>query len=369
MEFNHNQYLEYRILDSLIDNNIRFALYRLPGENDINLILQTSPNENQFDNLPELNNKQGFIIAPFKISEKSPVILIEPDIAISSEKVIFSYLNNFDKTYKEEGKFEPIIKSVSDTFTTYKKAYEKYQSALKDYSFQKLVLSRTYDHIRTKDFSAGIAFKQACIKYPDNFVYLCNTYQTGAWFGCSPELLISGQLDDWKTVALAGTKDSDSDAWDEKNRIEQQIVVDYMQQQLRKGNFPYTQSKTTTIQSGNLRHIKTDFSFKTNGSDSIGNILQLLHPSPAVCGFPKDEAFHFITNNEGYDRRYYSGFLGNLNLNAKTDLFVNLRCMQINKDNLRLYAGGGILSSSELESEWKETENKLQTILSIVGKM
>ena len=182
---------------------------------------------------------------------------------------------------------------------------------------------------------------------------------------------MSGKNGNWKTDALAGTKKISKDdavIWDDKNRLEQQIVVEYMQQQLIKAGIKSTYSEPKTIRSGNLAHLKSEFSFHIDDSSKIGSLLNLLHPSPAVCGFPKKEAFDFITKNEGYDRKYYSGFLGYLDVDNKTDLFVNLRCMQIFKQNLRLFAGGGILPSSELISEWKETEYKLQTILSIINE-
>jgi len=73
-----------------------------------------------------------------------------------------------------------------------------------------------------------------------------------------------------------------------------------------------------------------------------------------------------ILDNEGYNRTYYSGFIGELSMKGKTGLFVNLRCMKIGTDALTLFAGGGLLTSSELKSEWEETEAKLQTILSLI---
>ena len=98
-------------------------------------------------------------------------------------------------------------------------------------------------------------------------------------------------------------------------------------------------------------------------------MLQLLHPTPAVCGLPKEEAYHFIIEHEGYDRSYYSGFIGWLDTKGKTDLYVNLRCMNILPQTFTLYAGGGLLAASQLEDEWQETEDKLDTMRRIVGNL
>ena len=94
----------------------------------------------------------------------------------------------------------------------------------------------------------------------------------------------------------------------------------------------------------------------------MGDLLKLLHPTPAVCGLPKEEAYRFILDNEGYDRSYYSGFIGWLRPEGRTDLYVNLRCMNVKEDSLTLYAGGGLLASSELDDEFQETEKKMQTM-------
>ena len=371
MEF--REHLKYSFFDLLIDKNISFALYRLPGEKEIHLVLQTSNQSETFDNLSDLNDKKGFIIAPFQISKTTPIVLIQPDIVLTGDESVFNYLQSSsltDNTNKSHSIFSE--ESEATTFDHYQKGYTKFHDALVDATFKKLVLSRTFELVRNEEFSAGLSFQRACIKYPDNLIFLCNSSESGTWFGCSPEILVSGQNGSWKTDALAGTKKTsyigNKIVWDSKNRLEQQIVIEYMQEQLLKAGIESTYSEPKTIRSGNLAHLKSEFTFHIDDSSKIGSLLDLLHPSPAVCGFPKKEAFDFIIENEGYDRKYYSGFLGYLDVDNKTDLFVNLRCMQIFKQNLRLFAGGGILPSSELISEWKETEYKLQTILSIINE-
>ena len=363
MEF--NQDFDYRIFDSLIDKNIRFAIYRFPGQQEIHLVLQNTHKGDSMKALTDLDGNNGFVIAPFRISQHNPIVLINPDVVLKGEKAIFSYLKDKDFEAVDsniETKSEPSI----NTFSQYKAKYNIFLTALKDGEFDKLVLSRTLDYSVTEDFSSGSTFKNACEKYPYNFVFLCNTPETGTWLGISPELLVSEDRGTCQTVALAGTKDISTKDWDEKNKNEQQIVVDYMEQQLTKAGYSYTKAEPFTARSGNIHHLKTEFTFSLEDKNKIGEVLDLLHPSPAVCGFPKEKAFDFISENEGYDRHYYSGFIGTLNIEDKSDLYVNLRCMQIGKNTLRMYAGGGLLPTSDIMAEWKETENKLQTILAVV---
>lgn len=369
MEF--NKHTEYDILDSLIDNNIHFALYRLPKTDTINLIMQKSDITRTLSSLSDLDEKKGFTIVPYQITGSTPAILIEPDIVLEGYESILSYLRELNLPQKKDYRSTSYLdKEGSNSFERYCKVYDSFKEELESGKCTKLVLSRTFDLEKGDRFSAGASFAKACSKYPNSFIYLCHTPISGTWLGCSPERLISGQNNQWITDALAGTQKAESDIssaiWDDKNKLEQQIVADYMHQQLQKAGITSSHNNVETIQAGNLLHLRSEFSFHMENTLQIGQILDLLHPSPAINGFPKEEAFNFILDNEGYNRSYYSGFIGNLNTDERTDLYVNLRCMQIFDNKLRLYAGGGILPSSDLFSEWKETENKLQTIISII---
>jgi isochorismate synthase len=97
-----------------------------------------------------------------------------------------------------------------------------------------------------------------------------------------------------------------------------------------------------------------------------------LHPTPAVCGFPKLDAQKFIIENEGYDRTFYAGFLGEWNKDFVSykencsDLYVNLRCMKIEDQKAKLYVGGGINKGSNPEKEYIETVNKSLTMKKVL---
>lgn len=147
-----------------------------------------------------------------------------------------------------------------------------------------------------------------------------------------------------------------------KNIHEQQYVADYIQERLRRFTPKVDEAKPQTLVAGQLIHIVTHFRFNLNVNAGIGNLIKTLHPTPAVCGLPKEEAYKFILDNESGDRGYYSGFSGPLNYEGSTHLFVTLRCMQIEGRCCKLYAGGGLLSESEVETEWLETEAKMDTM-------
>jgi isochorismate synthase len=92
-----------------------------------------------------------------------------------------------------------------------------------------------------------------------------------------------------------------------------------------------------------------------------------LHPTPAVCGTPQKIARDFLLSNEEYAREYYTGYIGPVFKEGNdSHLFVNLRCIKIMDSKAYLYAGGGITQASDAEEEWKETKNKLQTMLQVL---
>ena len=96
----------------------------------------------------------------------------------------------------------------------------------------------------------------------------------------------------------------------------------------------------------------------------MNTLLRNLAPTPALCGYPRREAMEFIRHYEGYPREFYGGYLGELNLAGEksAELYVNIRCMQVRKGELLLYAGGGILSDSDPVQEWDEIERKLSAV-------
>lgn len=361
----------YKRFDDLISGLIPFALFRLPGEQTIRFIQQTTLHTSLFADLSCVDVQQGFMVAPFHFNQANPIIVIRPDVYLDNEASIFNHLQSLPISkhkHHTECKGSPPPSYESSTFEHYEQAYHAFHDRLIDQTFKKLVLSRTLEIGMSPVFSAGETFQRACNKYPDNFIYLLHHEACGTWLGCSPEILLAGQNGQWKTDALAGTIACPSGplVWDEKNQQEQKIVADYMQQQLASLSIQTTVQPPRTIQSGNLAHLKSEVHFQLSTPNQIFNVLDFLHPSPAVCGSPKKQAFEFILANEGYNRSYYSGFVGNLDFQGKTDLFVNLRCMQIHNTFLQLYAGGGLLPSSDLHSEWKETQHKLQTVSSIL---
>ncbi|MDO5524067.1 MAG: isochorismate synthase [Bacteroidia bacterium] len=348
------------VLDALIEQDACFAIYRLPGEQEPRFVMQTTDDPLLLHDFEQLNEKRGFVIAPFRITPASPLIVIHPDCTELSEVDT----NVADKSRE---------KSVAKKHTKYRKSdydalFQQFHKSLLNGEIMKLVLSRSKTLKREDTFSPGQSFLRAAEKYIHSFVYLFHTPQSGTWLGSTPEILLAGSQNEWQTVALAGTRfpNSGNVSWDDKNLREQHLVTSYILKQLTSFQISPEINGPYTVKAGSLAHLRTDFSFSLPDNPKTGTLLKTLHPTPAVSGLPKDKAFQFILEHEGYDRRYYTGFLGMIDPLAETNLYVNLRCMQIEKNSLTLFAGSGLLSSSTCKDEWKETEQKLKTMASIV---
>lgn len=238
-------------------------------------------------------------------------------------------------------------------------------SEIKNNTFQKAILSR----IKTLPFEStdyADLYRRLVKQYPKAFTYMFNIPGQGTWIGASPEVLLQSDTDGFKTVALAGTlpvREESQPNWSQKEIHEQQIIVDYVKQKLDEKNIPYTVAGPRTSRAGNVYHLKSVFNSKSE-IDPV-EVALMLHPGPAISGYPISKALDFISNTEIHNREYYCGFLGPVS-QKNTSLFINLRCMRLFSDAVCLYIGGGYTADSVIEKEWEETELKSQTLHSVL---
>ena len=361
-----------------------FALYRLPHEQQVTLVEQTEDTPEELSSCKALNGRKGFVVAPFSIDQDHPLVLIRPDhvevldckAALFHEKVChLRGVNRMFTTRKPH-----IYDGQTASRETYGADFRCFHRALKGGEFSKLVLSRCADVAANGQMDALELFENACQMYPRLFVSLTFTPRSGLWLTATPEILLEGEGRCWHTIALAGTMrlegsqldgEGEGVTWSTKNIQEQRYVATYITSCLERLGSDVTEEGPRTARAANLVHLRSDFTFRLQDSDCVGDILQELHPTPAVCGLPKHEAIRFILGHECSLRQYYSGFMGPLGVHTSssfaTHLYVSLRCMQILPHHYRLYAGGGLLKDSEEEQEWLETEAKMETMRALIN--
>ncbi len=340
----------------LLISEKHYVLFRLPNEKAARLV--AANHIHAYDTLPsdwsQLRN--SFVFAPFSTER-------ERFLAIPSEK---SHLIEIERKPQEPKESLPTESTPSGEYT---QAFEAFSAAIRRQKFQKLVLSRSCD-IAIPTQNPVDLFEKAALAYPNAMVYLFHTPLTGHWLGVSPELLIAGDDIQLRTIALAGTQRNNGgtiplENWGEKERLEQRIVADYIRDRIAGFGTCKDEWGPYSINAGHLSHLRTDFYFQVDESRRA-DFISAIHPTPAVCGLPKEESIAFIQQHEGYDRSYYAGFLGMVEDSSQMELYVNLRCMRFDEKSATLYAGGGILSTSDLASEWIETEEKMNTLKRIL---
>ncbi|HCS22029.1 MAG TPA: hypothetical protein DIW47_15980 [Bacteroidetes bacterium] len=234
-------------------------------------------------------------------------------------------------------------------------------AAIKSGQFKKIVAARV--HVKEAPLDPAAHFLALCEKYPDAFCYLWHSPSSGTWLGASPELLLEREENNIRTMALAGTRTGNGQAFGSKEMEEQGLVLDYLEMVLGSWLMETKIIEQTRVRSGHLQHLKNEVQgVLKNAHPDMKALIDQLHPTPAVAGLPKDEAMAFIDREEGLDRAYYSGFLGTLSA-KRCQLYVNLRCMQILHDTHYIYAGAGLTASSDPEKEWLETEEKTKVVL------
>lgn len=341
-----------------------FVLYRKPGENNVYGLFQ----ENENSHFVEDYSETGYVFAPFQ----GPALYIP----FSEGKFYLSELTEPGK--RQEMRFSTIDDDSEQS--RYKALVNDAVSAIRGGGYDKIVLSRRQG-LAINDFDYYGQFLKLSELYPNACSYCWYHPQTGFWVGAFAERLLKLAGNVLSTMSLAGTlkwPETGEPQWTTKEASEQQYVTDFISGALEPFSRDIQISDRKTIRAGQLAHLMTDIT-ATARQDSfkLSDLVAALHPTPAVCGLPKAAAQSYILNNEGYDRKYYAGFHGELNRKADeklyTELFVNLRCMNVyvaenGSFEGSLYVGGGITADSDAEREWLETVHKAGTILKSLGE-
>jgi isochorismate synthase len=340
------------------ERKLPFVMYSLPESDEISIMAQKD------DALHITSDYQDrcFVFSPFDYQNEAYCIPADRsdmhETTLDKDSIHLEEVNIEDEEQVREG---------------YCKLVEKAKKVILSGAAKKIVTSRTKT-IPLRKFDIYDLIHRLMNLYPAAFRYIWYHPVTGFWCGASPEVLVMTDGLSFSTMALAGTQrfsGNEKSKWSKKEIEEHQIVIDAISDRLQKVTSVLKISKTYTRRAASVVHLCADITgILKKGKANLPNITSYLHPTPAVCGRPQNVAKEFILANEGYDREYYSGFLGPVcEKKACSNLFVNLRCMKIDENTVSLYAGGGITMASNALDEWKETQNKMVTMLHVMQPM
>ena len=314
--------LTVTIAQTLFLKNIPFCLYRFPAENAFRMAIEESFLPHQKD--------QVFLISPFHEDSLEKELQLA---VVNNDFLTNDFLQHIEKVVV--GKDFPEIQLPPET--TKKEYFQKLKAYLQEIhsgKIEKAILSRVIYEDKPKDFNLFDCFLRLSASYPETLSYLLVTPQSGIWMGATPELLLEKRQNLYAVMALAGT-----------------------QPRNESGKYFWREKET-----GKVAHLKTDYLFEDIHKMKLELLLKDLHPTPAIGGLPVNNALACILEHEGYDRRYYSGIIGQTDFSSTADLYINLRCMQVGKDKIAIYTGGGITAASDAEEEWQETILKSKTV-------
>jgi isochorismate synthase len=341
-----------------LDKKLPFTAYNQPESYEIKGFFQRN------DDLYFTNNysESGFVFAPFDKAKQAILFpLSESHFCITT----FS-----DISIDENNSHLKLISNSNNEKSTFVSLVQKGVEFLKKTGVKKVVLSRK-ELIKTSHFNIEETFKNLLMNYRSAMVYVWFHPKIGLWFGATPETLLNVKGKAFTTMALAGTQLYDGSLevdWQHKEKQEQQFVTDYIINNLSNSLAITGVSEPHTIRAGNLLHLRTKIKGILSRQISLYQLIGLLHPTPAVCGLPKKEAKEFILENENYDREFYTGYVGELNIESQSNLYVNLRCMQVLSNEISIYIGSGITVDSIPEKEWEETKAKTSTLIDVLIK-
>jgi len=279
----------------------------------------------------------------------------------------------FSNDYKED--FKPLeLSLVHDNHRNFNMTFKKAKDTLRNTSLKKVVISRAATYVCKRPIKFGEVLNQLILLNPGSYVFAFHK-KGKMFFGATPELLVEKQATEIHTMALAGTikRSGQSDPQerelllsDQKNRYEHRLVVDSIVEDLEHSDCSPELSSLEVLTLKNVHHLQTQVKC-SNSRIGLKQWAAILHPTPAIGGVPKKEAQNFINTHEMNNRGLYAAPIGIFDQYGNGQYIVGIRSALWTQNELTVFAGCGIVPDSDFDSEWLESENKMETILESVN--
>ncbi len=251
---------------------------------------------------------------------------------------------------------------------------ERATKAMAGGTLHKVVLARQIDVSADRSIDRLAVLERLRSAYPG-----CHIVSVDGFVAASPELLVSVAGDIVRSHPMAGTAPRGGDPTTDqrlaasllastKDRQEHQITIDMVHDTLLPWcSYLDYEAEPSVVAVANVQHLATMVEGRlSRPAPSVLELVAALHPTPAVAGWPRDEAVDWIAENEGFDRRRYAGTAGWVDAAGNGTWAVSIRCAEIDGPEARVWAGNGILADSDPATELAETRSKLQALLSAI---
>jgi menaquinone-specific isochorismate synthase len=242
---------------------------------------------------------------------------------------------------------------------------------------RKIVLAHAIDVNLPKNFSLIESLHNLRKNHPDCYIFSTGNGENSYFLGASPERLISIKKRQLVTDALAGSAPRGKNPTEDeyfskqllksgKERREHQVVSEFIMERLASLGLKPQKAALQLLQLSNIQHLWTPIYAQLPKNVNPLDIVNLLHPTPAVAGLPTELAFQQIKLYEQFDRSLYAAPLGWIDFNGNSEFIVGIRSALIKDNKARLYAGAGIVAGSAPDQEFAEIQLKLQSLLKVL---
>ncbi len=241
--------------------------------------------------------------------------------------------------------------------------------------YEKVVLARAQKLTTPEEFHPLGVLNHLRRHYPDCYAFSLANEKGQSFIGASPERLVRVSAGRMHTAALAGSAPRGESASEdavlargllhsEKDLREHRLVFDSIAQRLAGLALKLEHAgQPRVLGLANVQHLHTPISAVLPPGTHILDLVERLHPTPAVGGTPRDPALAAIARLEPFDRGLYAGPIGWVDHRGGGEFFVGLRSALIDGRTATTYAGAGIVAGSDPEKEFAETELKFKALI------
>lgn len=257
------------------------------------------------------------------------------------------------------------------------KTVEKTTEQIKKHELEKVVLAREMRLYAELPFSPERTLKHLLTEQTTSFVFAFE-YGKDCFLGASPERLAKRVDEEVLFTCLAGsikrgtTDEEDKQLEnfllnDDKNRYEHQLVVEMITDVARKlCQEVEVPEGPKLLKTPHIQHLFTPITAKA-GSASLLEIIEAMHPTPALGGYPKEPGIEKIRHIEQLDRGWYAAPIGWLDYNGNGEFAAAIRSALLQERQASLFAGVGLVADSDPMTEYEETLIKFKPMLSALG--